>query len=263
MSYRYLLREELVERIKKNRAYSARAMARDLGLSTSFFNQVLNGKRSLKSERAHLIADQMKWPQAKAKTFIALLHYETAKDPKVKQKYLKELNAKKLKGVAFHNLNEDHFKLISNWYHFAVLELTLLEDFVPEISWIAKRIEISEAEAQSAVERLFKLGMLLLRNGKWVKSHKNFTTSNSVPSQANRNFHNQMLSLAKQKLVKSPITDRIFSSITMCGNPQQLEKWKKRILEFREEMMNEVESSRAKAVYQLSIQLIRLDEGKK
>ena len=58
-------------------------------------------------------------------------------------------------------MNEDLLKVTSELHHFSILELTHINSFNPDPSWIAKKLGISEQKAALAVERLIRLGFLI------------------------------------------------------------------------------------------------------
>jgi hypothetical protein len=46
------------------------------------------------------------------------------------------------------------------WYHFAILELTRLQDFQPDSRWIARVLGLNPDEVNIALARLMRLGLL-------------------------------------------------------------------------------------------------------
>jgi hypothetical protein len=48
--------------------------------------------------------------------------------------------------------------MISDWYHFAILDLTRLDDFQPEPAWVSRKLGLTVSEVKIAVERLLRLG---------------------------------------------------------------------------------------------------------
>ena len=47
----------------------------------------------------------------------------------------------------YQQLQMDTFRVISDWYHFGILELTYLKSFKSDPRWIAKALGITEIEA--------------------------------------------------------------------------------------------------------------------
>ena len=51
----------------------------------------------------------------------------------------------------------DKFSVISEWYHYAILELTYVSGFKADYKWIARKLSITVEEAKVAIERLIRL----------------------------------------------------------------------------------------------------------
>ena len=84
------------------------------------------------------------------------------------------------------------FKIIGDWYHCAILELTYLSDFKAEPNWIAKKLGIGYLEAKLALERLISLGLLVKENGNytvtWNGLNKNGNKIQKKPTSLFRNL---------------------------------------------------------------------------
>src|SRR5690606_11388580 len=135
------LRDEFARRVRVNERYSIRSFAAHLGLDSSTLSQILAGKRNLSED-------------------------------KIKAIYLKvgyKVQSKSKTAVEFNQLDIDTFAVISDWYNFAILDLAQLKSFKPNAKWIARKLNIQPLEAVSALERLQRLGMLVIKNGKLTK----------------------------------------------------------------------------------------------
>ena len=132
------LSDLLIERKQKNKNYSARAMARDLGISQAFLSQVLNKTRKISLQQKVKLANHLG---------ISLntmqLNTRTA------------ASKKKLDLVQYHL---EHDKILKYWYHFAILEMTQTESLTLDSKKVGQRLGISEIEARSAIHRLMEFG---------------------------------------------------------------------------------------------------------
>lgn len=61
-------------------------------------------------------------------------------------------------------ISQDIFATIADWYHLAILDLSLMKDFKSSPSWISARLGISVLEAKIAVDRLVRLGFFKVEN---------------------------------------------------------------------------------------------------
>jgi len=137
--FKLLLEKELESRIKQNPSYSLRAFAQSLKVSHAALSQIINAKRPL------------------TKKMVLRLGHKLELSPESMGSYLKryEMTQNSLSSsIEFEQRDQDQFDYISNWYHYAILELIYLKDFNPAPRWIAKRLKISINEVNIAVKRL-------------------------------------------------------------------------------------------------------------
>jgi uncharacterized protein (TIGR02147 family) len=165
--------------------------------------------------------------------------------------------------AAQQDLAEDEFRLISDWYHFAILTLGHIPNRANAV-WIAEQLGIKATVAREAFSRLQRLGLVRIVKGQFRQSSKPLTIKSEVPSAAIRKYHLQNLQLAAEKLERVPLKEREFSSITMAIRPEQMMKAKKMIEEFKQRLCNELESAgRPLQVYTLAIQMFPITKGSK
>src|SRR5258708_36824233 len=118
-NYRIYLKCVLVERADANPAYSLRALARNLTLAPSYLSAILSGKKNLSAERALETAAGLQLNETEREYFCLLVQIESTTDPALKDSLLKrvrQLNP----NVGVYDLSLDHFKIISDWPHFAI-----------------------------------------------------------------------------------------------------------------------------------------------
>ena len=260
ISYRDLLRSELVGRCRRNPNYSVRAFARDLGVSPGFISLVLNAKKGINEQRALRIADVLAWDEDKQKLFTTLVRYDNTKEPKAKNKILRELNDGAVANITFHEMSIDTFMMIADWYHYGIIELAKTAGFESDPRWIAKKLGIPAVEIREAITRLIRTGYLRGDEcGALWPTTPNYTTGD-VPSEAIRSFHKEMLTKAAEAVDGQHVNDRDFSGMTVAIDPGLIPEAKERIRRFRREMMAFLEQGNPTSVYQLEIGLFRLDK---
>jgi uncharacterized protein (TIGR02147 family) len=160
--------------------------------------------------------------------------------------------------LRFEQLTEDRFALIADWYHYAILELTLLKPFRGEPAWIAKKLGITVSEVNIAVERLIRLELLeIVSKSEWkLRQAHNSNASNPLTAAAFRKLQKQILEQAIRALEVTPVTERDQSSMTMAISSHKLEEAIERITRFRRDLCSFLQEDPAKdRVYQLSISL--------
>lgn len=257
LDYRLFLKHELEIRRRKNPAYSLRSLSRKLDVSAAYLSQIFSGKRVLSESTGFAFAQKLNWPAKRRKLFQNLILYRRAKKIEVKKAIL--ANIRDLSELKFLELAHDEFRLISEWFHFAILELSIVRGFRWDPAWIARRLSISKDQVNSAIERLKRVGLLVEKNGKLVRQNSTYRIRD-IQSEAIRLFHAQNLKKAQLALNQQEFADRDFSGTTLAINRDSLPELKSMIRDFRNQLNHFCEQNRTPdSVYQLSIQLFRLD----
>ncbi|WP_373999224.1 TIGR02147 family protein [Bdellovibrio bacteriovorus] len=250
-SMREALQKELQRRCQVNPRYSLRAFARALEINPSHLSKILNGQIGISEDKFEHFITVLKLPN----TIVQHL--------KRRDFFLREIEKQGQwmerveKQVEFLNLSLDQFRVMADWYHYAILELTRLADFQSDVSWIEARLGLSGTETQDAVDRLFRLNMLVKSDdGKWKDNSDH--VSNGTPSgtaDARRDLQKQILNLALGALDDIPVEERLQSSMTMAVSRNQIEKAKQGIVTFQRAFATllQEESEKKDSVYKLSI----------
>jgi uncharacterized protein (TIGR02147 family) len=248
MSQDFLL-GELTRRKKKNPSYSLRSFARDLGISPGHLSGLMNGKKPLTVRQATVIAGKLQLSPAQRSKLLKALA------PALRDE---EWTADQLRP-----LREDEFRLISDWYHIAILNLVRLGKVTGGAKELAERLGISEVQALEAVERLERLRFIVCDGDQMRRSAKPLRTSHDVPSRAIRNYHRQNLELAQRKLETVPLELRTFSSMTMPVNLSKLPVVKEMIEKFKDQVSAELEEGDKQDVYTFSLQLFPVTQHRR
>jgi transcriptional regulator with XRE-family HTH domain len=235
--FRLLLQQEFVRRCRKNESYSLRSYAKSLAIEPSPLSAILRGKRPITE---------------KTKTRLGLALGLGLED-------LKKFSASSSKSE-FQQLDLDNYAVISDWYHYAILELIRLKTFCPNSAYVAKKLNISQTEAHIAIERLQRIGLLeIKKNGKWVDTSANGLATNineDLTSQAARKLQRQIHEKAIEALETLPTSVRSHTSMTMAIHPDDLPEAKEMIKKFRRELCAHFEKNgKPKEIYHLGVAL--------
>ena len=161
----------------------------------------------------------------------------------------------------YQQLTLDSFAVVSDWQHYAILELTLIHDFESSPRWIARRLGISENIVVSSIERLQRLDLLSEKNG-ILRATDSFTASPSgIPSDALKKFHRQLLEKAIASVDFQGVEERDLSHMILAVNRNHLKQAKEEIKKFRRSFDARFGKARKKdQVYCLGISFFRLQE---
>ena len=258
--YRQFLEREFQTRLRKNQSYSLRAFARDIEIQPSKLSEVLRGLRGLSKKTAQNVAKNIKLSNQETDIFLNLVDLHQTKN-RLAQKQAQE-NLQKLVMVdGYSELSLERFKIISDWHHFAILELTELSVFESDPRWIAGRLGIPTKIASEAIERLLDFGLLeKTKNGDLRQTHVNLATPSGIPSRELREHHSQILMKADAALSEVDVSERDFSAITLAFNSGQIDEIRKELKELRRRVGQKIQDHPHKdRVYCLSIQFFPID----
>ncbi len=238
--FRLYLQAELVRRCQRNPKYSLRAFSKTLKVSPSALSAMLRGKRPITTLMIQRFAEALNLGPAEQSNFIeSIVTKKSTRD--------------------YQQITLDSYAVISDWYHYAILELTKTTNFVPNVTWVSKALGISKTEANIAVERLERMGLLEIRKGQWrdTSDEGNATNiSGDLTSSASRKLQKQVLEMSLKALEEESIEVRNHTSMTMAIDPADLPLAKEKIKNFRRELTKLLEKTKQpKEVYHLNISL--------
>lgn len=235
MNFRFWLQRQFTERCKRNARYSLRAFAKTLSMDASSLSQILSGKRSLSPKAVQTICEKLGASPNDLKSF-GLFQVVGNQD--------------------FSQIDIDSFAVISEWYHFAILELTFVSGFKGDAKWIAKKLSITVEEAKAATDRLKRLGLLLEENGSLVKASKFLTNQSAVnTSAAHRELQRQVIEKALLAVEECQADEKDITSMTMAIDVANLDRARDLIRKFRRDLCALLEDGDQSRVYNLGIQL--------
>lgn len=264
--YRTYLKSVIAEKRSKNPSYSMRVLAKQLGLTQATISMVLSGKRNLSPESALKITRHLGLNDREIEYFCTLVQFDSAKGPTVREslaKKLMHLNPKK----KIHELSVEFFRLVADWYHFAIRNLLDVDGFELTATNAAKKLGITRLEAEAAIDRLERLELIEKsenNSGQYQKTKDYVLVKSHLSNEALRHFHSQMLQKASESLTTQTTNEKIVGSETFAFNPQSLKEANELTEEYFEKMKNLSEKSNSKTeVYHLGVQFFNLTKGKR
>ena len=143
---------------------------------------------------------------------------------------------------------------MSDWKHYAILELFKLEHFENSLAWMAKQLGISCPEIEDGLARLERLRLIHKKdNGKDELVSKNFSIVHTgFTSVAKRRLQRQMLEHSLLALDSIEYEARGHSTIVVAMPLNKLPELREKIRRFRREIDFFLEQQTSKdAVYQI------------
>jgi uncharacterized protein (TIGR02147 family) len=253
-----LLETELDRRKQVNPRYSLRKFASDLGLSSPFLSRLLQREKRLSDSRAIEIAKALPWSATRRALFTLLARRDNASSDAARRELDAAIAVAAAADTAYTPLDGDAFKVIARWYHAAILELVTIAGFEPTPRAIAARLRITALEAELAVDRLLRVGALV-RKGDRLEPSDSHVFAGGVPSKAIRSFHADMLAKAGAALAHDDFASRDITGVTVALDAGRMAEAVAMIQAFRAEFVARFNPGPRTAVYQLAVQLFRLD----
>lgn len=228
-----LLKNEFSKRRIRNQNYSLRSFSRDLDIDPSNLSKFLNGKRPLSQANIKKVA-----------SVLGLAELMISKQPSQ---------------IEFNKHDLSVFQIISEWQHYAILELFNLTNFKPNSANIAQSLEISLPEVERSISRLKQVGLLAqdAKSDQLKPLDQNSSSITEVPtSKAHRSQQRQILEGAIKAIETIPIDLRSQTSLTLAINSKKINEAKKLIETFRRQLGEFLSAGNdLDEVYQFSISL--------
>lgn len=251
------LQEEFSRRVRANHRYSMRAFARSLGLSSGELSEILRKQRPISLKVATKISKAMSFNSIETIKFFELVDAEKRNSfiEDTAENYVKASTQEQKK------LDEDTFHLVSEWQHFAILNLLDCVDFRWDSSYVAKRLGLSQAQAQLAMNLLVRLN-LVYKKGNIYQGVKDIVLSPSgVTSSAVRKYHRQIMEKAIEAIELQKINERELSGVGFAVDTSHLLQIKKEISAFQDQLVAKYSKGKKQEVYFLEIALFKLTQG--
>jgi uncharacterized protein (TIGR02147 family) len=195
--------------------------------------------------------------------FCLLVQLTQEEDPVYREEFQKRLNGLNPKRKT-HDLSVDLFKIISEWYHLPILEMTYLPSFRATPEYVTRKLGISKSEAELALKRLFRVELLEKdekSDGKSQvkKAHNYLLTESAVPNSAFKQYHKQMLAKAVESIDEQTPKERMSATDVLALDSKYLPEVDRLSQEFSAAVMRLAEKSKVKdSVYALSVHFFNL-----
>lgn len=257
------LRRELDRRLGHNPRYSMRAFARHLDMSPGELSEVLREKRPISARACQKVARALNLSPMEFKHLLVLATTTGA----VKAGESIPLRTT-VQSAQAHRLSEDRFRLVSDWWCFAILNLLDLEDVRWTSTEISNRFGISVLQAQAAMDRLERLNLVKKSGFERVVSTNDFVEHLSeVPSEAIRRYHRSLLEKAIEALDTHSFKERDVTGIGFALDRRELKAISHEIAEFQDQLIAKYGRKRRgrkfDSVYQFETALFRLSPVEK
>ena len=246
-------------------SFSYRAAARKFGFaSPNYLQQVICGKRNLGDKSIANISSACKIGKKASRYFSLLVHFAQAEDFAYKNRLFSEIIRSKTRSSVI-KIIADQSEYYNEWYHCVVRELAVgMKTDSPDYAAIARKVypAILPKQVKKSIEMLLKRGFIRTNDaGTLEQASPLIATDRETQSLMVRNFHRKMLGITQDSLADVPPEKREISSITMKISGAGFERIKRRIQDFKEELMQIIkEDENTDRVYQANFTLFPLSK---
>jgi uncharacterized protein (TIGR02147 family) len=226
-------------------------------LSPSAVSEFLAGKRKFSQKISTRVMDSLAVSPSEQQVIINA--FETNTKPKtMRSTRALEALPNKLKRI----LTDDEFRIVTEWYHFAILSLFETTTTDANIEFVMTRLGITKRQAESALQRLCRIGALReTTQNHYEVTGEQLETTQDVPSSAIQASHVQTLELAHKAITEVPVELREVTSMTMAVDLSTLPQAKELIRNFCTDLASIMETSDKNEVYMFGVQLFPLTKG--
>lgn len=266
LDFRAYLRDAFLSRQAREPKFSYRAFAKLAGYaSPNLLQLIIAGRRDLPTSHLPGTIRALDLNKQEADFFANLVGFTQADGFEEKNfHYQRILRSRKYAAVK--PVEKVQFEYFDQWYHPAVRELLVHEEFDGSMAWLASRLHppITPAQAGKSVELLESLGLIRrdAATGRWLHAEASISTPSEVESLAVANYHRSILRLASDAIEAHGPERRDLRAVTLGIPRSALPDLKKRMEEFWRDLISLGDArGDVEEVVQVGLQLFPLTRG--
>lgn len=238
-----IIKSEFEKKCERNKQYSLRSFSRDLEMDVSNLSKILSYQKPVGKNLREKLAKKLGFTEEEIEKLST-------------GKFANTLDS------SYESHDLEIFQIVSQWQHYAILELFKIKNFNATPEEIQKSLGVTEKVATESLARLEEVGLIKLnKKTKRLEPVDESSSSilNQATSKAHRNQQKEILEGAIDALAEIPIEWRSQSSMTMAIDVEKLPEARDMIKDFRRNLGRLLSSSKnLNEVYQLSVSLYPL-----
>jgi len=260
LDYRTWMKAWFDARKARNPLYSLRIMAGRMGVDGSYLHRVLNRQRHLSTPLVAGVGPTCGLKEDEFRYFAMLVSFNKARtEAEARTLHDKLLE---MRGIRRRILGEAELRYWSSWHHAAVRSLVGTHGFSGGAQAVAKALRpaITAAQARDSLVLLQDLGLIEKgAKGSWILRDPHLSTGAVDVAPAVREFHRQMIDLARTSVDAVPVHQRSLASLTVATDRPAYDDIVEMLRECRRQIQQRLsEVERPDRVMQLCTQLFPL-----
>lgn len=249
--------------LRKNRrpSYSMRAFARDLKISPSSLNDFIKGRVGMSEVRIKNLSELLNWPDERTNHFKDLVLVRFDKDPAIRQTASMRVKRRLQEKLSYFDLND--FKIISQWYHLVIVEMFQLNEEL-SAEQISDSLKVPLVQIKNAIKNLLRVGIIQTTKKGFRPVSNTSHFGDEAPSDAIKNFHSQVLSLAQKMIFEKEGSLRISHSLVFSLDDADRDLMNKEIRTSLYKIVNKYAvKNKLNSVHVISLQSFEITKVKK
>jgi uncharacterized protein (TIGR02147 family) len=258
-----------ISRMKRNNpAYSMRALAVTVGISPSYLSRIFKGVKPIPMGRFEKLVYALRMDETSQRILRESIFRQTfLKNNASVQSVIDDFSITDTQFKPSHLTSYDEralaeFSILEPWHRVAVMDLVTCDNFNPSPEWVARRLGISNREAEQSLNSLKDSGLLILNDGKWSKTSKKIRFPNVKSNPIVRRYHQKMIEKAVKVLLTetddTSFNNRLITAVSFAADPANIPKARQRLTEALFEVADILSDGNCTEVYQLNVQLFSL-----
>jgi uncharacterized protein (TIGR02147 family) len=264
LDYRVYLKDWYEARKRREKGFSYRVLAREVGYrSHAFFSLVLQRRSNISMEVAMGFADCIGLQGREREYFLLLVTCNQEEIPSQRSILFQRLQA--LNGTPATTLREDQDAFLTSWRHVALREMLSIEPFQGgEAHWGERMIPPASANAiRESLDLLLTLGLAHRTARGIVRTDPRLTTGMNYSEAATRGFMRQVHELGGEALERFPRTQRHHGWATLSISAATLETMRAELRALVQRFLMLAEKDEAPdRVMQLNLEFFPLANGR-
>jgi uncharacterized protein (TIGR02147 family) len=265
LDYRVYLKDWYDARKRREKGFSYRILAREVGYrSHAFFSLVLQRRSNISIEVAMGFADCIGLKGKEREYFLLLVSCNQEEAPSQRRIMFQRLQ--KLNGTPATQLREDQDAFLASWRHAALREMLGIDPFQGgEAQWGERMVPAATArEVRDSLDLLLGLGLAHRTARGIVRTDPRLVTGTTYTESATRGFMRQVHDLGGEALERFPRSDRHHGWATLSVSAATLETMRAELRALVQRFLTLAEEDvSADRVMQLNLEFFPLAHGRK
>ncbi|MEO7426649.1 MAG: TIGR02147 family protein [Fibrobacteria bacterium] len=265
LDYRVYLKDWYDERKRREKGFSYRVLAREVGYrSHAFFSLVLRRRSNISMEMAMGFADSIGFKGREREYFLLLVSCNQEEVPSKRRIMFQRLQ--NLNGTPAKRLREDQNAFLASWRHAALREMLGIDPFQGgEAQWGGRMVPTATArEVRDSLDILLALGLAHRTARGIVRTDPRLVTGTTYAESATQGFMRQVHELGGEALQRFPRSERHHGWATLSVSATTLETMRAELRALVQRFLtlaeNDVSPDR---VMQLNLELFPMAYGRK